>query len=356
MKSIILCITNDFNYDRRIKRSTDALRKQFNVRVFDRLIHSRSSSDTIRCWFSRGFLFYAEFNLRLLLKLLFNKVDIIGSIDYDTLPACTLAAKIKSCKLVFDAHELYEESMEIQSRKAIAKFWFGIGQICVPKVNRAYTVSHSLADYYMHLHRLPFQVIRNLPYSSQSVKTVGKADKKIIIYQGVLNKGRMLELLVKVTNYLPQNFQVWILGEGDCGIDLRKMAGERVVFKSWVTPENLMMHTAQSFLGYNLLDDSSQSYEFSLANKFFDYMHAGIPSLNSPFPEYERYNERYNCCYTKHVDGAEQLASWILEIDKEQTVYEEKCKNAQLAALDLNWQKEQNKLIRIYDFDRHTHI
>jgi glycosyltransferase involved in cell wall biosynthesis len=46
-------------------------------------------------------------------------------------------------------------------------------------------------------------------------------------------------------------------------------------------------------VGLNLLSSNSLNYKYSLANKFFDYLHAGVPSINMNFPVYRRICQAY---------------------------------------------------------------
>ena len=44
-------------------------------------------------------------------------------------------------------------------------------------------------------------------------------------------------------------------------------------------PEELRLITAEAYIGINLVENNGLSNYLSLANKFFDYIHAGIPQL-----------------------------------------------------------------------------
>src|SRR5688572_23248375 len=61
----------------------------------------------IYCFFTKGPLFYAEYNFRLLLYLLPLKVDCICAIDLDTILPCYYLSRFKGCKRLYDAHELF---------------------------------------------------------------------------------------------------------------------------------------------------------------------------------------------------------------------------------------------------------
>lgn len=347
-------MTSDILYDRRMLRTIKALEGEFEIEVITQNLHREQPEERsfeitkINSLFKHGLLFYAEYNLRIFVLLLVKSFDIICSVDFDTLPACSLAKRFKGKKLVFDAHEYFEESVEITDRRRVKSFWTWIGKVFVPTCNAAYTVSASIAEIYSKLHGLHFGVIRNLPNYEEFENWTSNHNAKIILYQGMLNEGRKLRDLVNASTLLPHDFQIWIIGEGDISSELKEMEAGEVRFFSWVSPEELSPLTRQASLGFNLLDSKSQSYYYSLANKFFDYMHAGVPSINNNFPEYARINERYNCCFLYDSQDSEQLADFIEDSINKSAEWQEKAKNSRLAARDLCWDKEEKKLLHLF--------
>ncbi|GLR16336.1 glycosyltransferase [Portibacter lacus] len=355
MKKITICITNDYVYDRRIQRCVETLKTHYDIEIICRNLHGENTDypdikvTRIRMLFNQGFLFYAFFNLRVFLMLLLRKIDIVVAVDYDTIIAAQLSSRFRGTKLVFDAHEFYEESIEIVHRKNVQKFWKWVGKKFVRKADSAYTVSGTIAQTYSEMHGIPFQTVRNVPYFHELSKIRNPHSKKVILYQGVINQGRKLDLLVDSAKYLPEDYEVWIIGEGDLSQVLREQSGENVVFHSWVHPDELYRLTEKATLAYNLLDDSSRSYYYSLANKFFDYIQAGIPSLNNSFPEYVKINERYNCCIITDVNNAQELAQNIMNLVENKQLLSEKRKNARIAAKDLCWENESKTLLKIFN-------
>src|SRR4051812_29245454 len=59
----------------------------------------------IRMLFQKKVLFYAEFNTRLFLRLLFTRGDIFLGNDLDVMPAVWLAGWIRRKPVVYDTHE-----------------------------------------------------------------------------------------------------------------------------------------------------------------------------------------------------------------------------------------------------------
>ena len=256
-------------------------------------------------------------------------------------------------KMAFDAHEYFEESVEIVNRRLIRNFWTFVGKYGVRKLALAYTVSESIAKIYTEQHKVNFQVIRNLPLKLNRIDN-RKHEKKIILYQGVLNEGRKLSMLIDSAKYLTEEFEIWLLGEGDDSEMLKAQAKSiksdcKVYFFSWITPIALREYTSQAFIGYNLLSEDSKSYYYSLANKFFDYMHNGVPSLNNKFPEYVHFNERYDCCFVEDIENASDLASFILKLGADEDLMANKQENSLFAAHDLTWENEEKKLLALYE-------
>ena len=155
--------------------------------------------------FEKGPLFYAEFNFRLFLRLLFSSAEIILSNDLDSLPASYLASKIRRKKLVYDSHEYFTEVPELINRPAIQNTWRRIEKAILPNLKNAYTVCDSIANAYNKQYGTTFQVIRNLPFRNDRIeipqdKIIQKEGAKIVLYQGALNLGRGLEYAIKQCN------------------------------------------------------------------------------------------------------------------------------------------------------------
>ena len=171
MQRIIVSVSNDLDTDQRVKKVCQTLFDLgFEVILIGRLLPNslplKRSYKTVRLqlFFNKGFLFYAELNIRLFFKLLFGKPDILLSNDLDTLLPNFLIHKILKIKLVYDSHELFTEIPELKNRPGIKKIWTTIEKSILPNVDNMYTVNSQIAAYYHSKYRIPVQVIRKLPY------------------------------------------------------------------------------------------------------------------------------------------------------------------------------------------------
>lgn len=249
------------------------------------------------CFFRKGKLFYLEYNLRLFFFLLTQKIDTINSVDLDTIIPGLLVARLRRKRIVYDAHEYYTETPEVVRRPAIQKVWEGVARLCIPRVDAAYTVGPALARIISRRYGIPFGCIRNLPYGKKPPTQPEKESPPVILYQGALNEGRGLEAMLTAMTSL-QEAQLWLTGEGDLSDFLRKQAKklqiqDRVRFLGYVRPEELADLTPRATIGLNLLENKGLSYYYSLANKAFDYLQAGVPALHMDFPEYRALYDTY---------------------------------------------------------------
>lgn len=312
----------------------------------------------IKCLFNKGKLFYLEYNIRLIFFLLTrSKLDAICSIDLDTLLAGTIVAKLRRNKLIYDAHEYFTEVPEIVGRPAVKKIWSWVANVCIPKVDLAYTVCQSLAKEFKQLYKTDFEVIRNLPFEKTNSEIVQKKEGQpfILLYQGMLNDGRGLEEMIQAMQYFDKNEVVfWVIGEGDLSIQLRQLSIElkvedKVVFHGFKDPSELRSITEQAHIGVNLLQNKGLNYYYSLANKFFDYVQAGKPSINMDFPEYKFHNRQREVSLLLEDLEIQKIVSNIRRLTDEEELYYKLQNNCIIAAKEWVWEKEEVRLKEIYD-------
>ncbi len=309
----------------------------------------------IKCIFKKGKLFYIEYNIRLIFYLLNQKFNTICSVDLDTLLAGGMVSKILNINLFFDAHEHFTEVPEVTNRKFTKYVWSKIAKIFIPKAKLCYTVGPALAQIFEELYNNKFEVILNVPIKNEpdSNNDISgyNINKPYILYQGALNKSRGLEQSILAMQQV-ENTLLVIAGEGDLSLELRDLViknnlENKVMFLGFIKPTELKKLTANAKIGLNLLEHNGESYYYSLANKFFDYLQAGVPCLCANFPEYIAINNQFNCCklINSEVDTIAKEISYLLN---NEAVYSLLSKNALEASENYNWSVEKDKLLKMY--------
>jgi len=178
-------------------------------------------------------------------------------------------------------------------------------------------------------------------------------DKKILILQGSgINVQRGSEEMVEAMKYI-DNAVLLVVGGGDVVDTLKQMAENselkgRVVFKPKQPYQKLMQLTTAADLGLTLDKDTNLNYRFSLPNKLFDYIHAGIPVLASPLPEIKKVIEEYDIGDFIPSHKPEEIAQKINQILADQDLLDKWKKNTTFAASNLTWQNEEIELREVY--------
>ncbi|HQV79301.1 MAG TPA: glycosyltransferase [Chitinophagales bacterium] len=358
MTRIICTVTNDLVYDQRMQRICTSLQNNsYAVELVGRKLSNSPSLQAhnfqqtrLNCWFTKGVLFYAEFNIRLFIFLLFSNYDIACGCDLDTLPAVVLASAIKRKKTVYDAHEYFTESPELIGRPIKKYIWNFIEKLFVPHVDIAYTVSKNIAQLFEKKYKTKFHVIRNLPY--KNTDNFYPTKNKILVYQGAVNIGRGLnELLLAMLKI--NHATCWIIGDGDEMYNVQNAVKElgltsKVKLLGKKKPDELKRLTHETYIGINLLENRGLSYYYSLGNKTFDYIQAGKPQVFIGFPEYIELNNKYKfgCVVDELIPDKIQLA--IDRLLNDDRLYQEIQQNCLRAREDLCWEKEELLLVSIY--------
>ncbi len=300
------------------------------------------------CFFKRGKAFYIEYNIRLFLYLLFQKMDGICAIDLDTILPCLYISKWKRIVRLYDAHELFCEMKEIVSRPTVYAAWKKIERLCVPQFTNGYTVNQQIADALHNLYGVQYEVIRNIArhehYEQQKTENY-------LLYQGAVNEGRAFETLIPAMKNI--DLPLWIVGIGNFLEQTKKLVAEhnlehKVFFKGNVLPNELKKITRSAFAGFTLFEKDAASNYYSLANRFFDYMQAGIPQICVNYPVYAELNNLYDFAVMIDNVKSETIAEAVKKLKDDSQLRDRLHKHASQAALILNWQNEQLKLVAFY--------
>lgn len=357
-------VINDLNTDQRVHRTCLTLQKQgYNVTLIGRKLPDSANLEkrTYACkrmflFFKKGPAFYLFFNIRLFLLLLTKKRGLLVANDLDTLLANYLISKIKDWPIVYDSHEYFTEVPELQDAPLKKKIWSALEKRIIPKLKYCITVNNSIARLYKEKYSTTFIVIRNLPLADKYSPLPKRedldlpVDKDIIILQGSgINMHRGAEEAVEAMQNI-NNAILLIIGGGDVINTLKKNVAthsldNKIKFIPKLPYEKLRDYTRNSTIGLSLDKDTNINYRYSLPNKLFDYIHCGVPVLGSNLPEVKNIIETYNVGQIINSHNPEEITNKInfMLSDKKQLMHWKE--NCTKAAAELNWDKEEKKLI-----------
>ncbi|MCS5663530.1 MAG: glycosyltransferase [Flavobacteriales bacterium] len=362
-----MSVTNDLTTDQRVKKVCESL----NALDYDILLIGRILPDSIKLnrpykckriklFFNKGFLFYAEYNLRLFFLLLFSKVDIFHANDLDTLLPNYLAARIRRKPIVYDSHEYFTGVPEIQNKTLVKNVWLTIERWIFPKLKYIFTVNQSIAQLYKEEYNKDLRILRNIPHKLQFKELKSKSelnipeDKDIIITQGAgINIDRGIEEAVEAMQYL-EDVCLMIIGNGDVIPKLKKRVLElklenSIIFRGRMPYHEMMQYTQHAQLGLTLDKNTNINYRFSLPNKLFDYIHAGIPILATKVIEIEKIINKYKIGLFIDNHEPKHIAQQIRLALNNKKLNTEWKSNINLAADELHWGSEEKILKEVYN-------
>jgi glycosyltransferase involved in cell wall biosynthesis len=365
-RRILFTVTNDLQFDQRMRRICGTLSNAgYDVTLIGRRPISPSSPLTQTPYtqiqlagliFTKGKLFYLEFNLRLLLFLLFKPCDAICSIDLDTAVPGIIAAKLRKKIHIFDAHELFTHVPEVARRPRIQAIWEKVQAFTFKHCDTAFTVGPAIARYFTEKYHKPVQVVRNMPRASVVAHTdtahfAAIENKKFILYQGALNEGRGLELLIQAMVNIP--CELVLAGEGDVSEPLRKLTQSlhlenKVHFLGMIPPHQLPALTKLAYIGFNVSENVGLSYYLSLNNKFFDYTQSHLPSLINPYPEYKQLLSEFQVGLLTEPT-VESIIEQASELLNNPSLYQELKSQCIAASEKWTWEQETPKLLSIFE-------
>jgi len=369
VKRVIVAVTNDLVTDQRVHKVCQFLeRTGFDVLLVGRkqrksLPLEKRSYQTARMklLFESGPLFYAEYNIRLFLFQLFHRSQLLVANDLDTLLATWLASRIKRNPVVYDSHEYYCGTPELVSRPFVQGIWRRIERWIFPKLKDVITVNDSIAGLYEQEYGKKLHVVRNIPRKqnfqvSETRKELGLAEEKnILLLQGAgINIDRGVEELVEAMQYVNKNVLLLIVGSGDV-IDILKKnvkelgLQEKVCFIPKVPFQKLKAYTANADFGLTVDKDTNINYRYSLPNKLFDYIHAGIPVIASRLTEIEKIITQYNIGTFIENHDRQHIAEVLNDAVKDKEKQGTWKQNLAKAKNNLVWEKEEITLQNIYE-------
>lgn len=368
MKRVIVSVINDLVTDQRVNKSCLTLQKAgFEVLLVGR--RQRKSPDMderpyrsrrMKLIFEKGPLFYAEYNIRLFLFLLFHRADCLLSNDLDTLLPSFLISKIKGTKLIYDSHEYFTEVPELVNRPKVQRIWRMIEEFVLPKMKEMITVNESIANLFREKYGIKVHVIRNIPMRKMLPEPTTREalglpdDKHILILQGSgINIHRGSEELVDAMKYI-DNCVLLIIGGGDVLPILKQKVAEnhwddRVRFYPRMPYKDMMAITCLAKIGFTLDKNTNLNYLFSLPNKLFDYIQAGVPIVASHLPEIERIIKDYNIGAFIEKHEPEHIAEIVKKVISDEETLKTWKNNLNFAAQDLCWENEEKILLEIYE-------
>jgi len=364
---VAFSVTNCICFDQRVLKMAESVSSMnFGITLVGRKKGRRCETDSVsfrtkrfRMIFKKGFLFYMFFNIRLFIYLLFHKFDILVANDLDTLLPNFIVSKLKKIPLVYDSHEYFTGVPEIQDRPFVKWVWKSIEKMIFPKLKSVITVCDSIADLYESQYKIKPIVVRNagknagelVPFSRSEVG-VDENDLLLIIQGTGINIDKGSEELIDAVGITP-GVSLLIIGSGDVipklkqNVDNLKLK-QKVIFVPPVNWETLLRYTKMADAGMILEKDTNLNYRYSLPNKLFDYLAAGIPVIASDLPETRKIILGTSSGILIDKVDPERISQSLTEFKNNSAMRAQLRENAVMASSAFTWESESEKVKNLY--------
>ncbi|HOS72328.1 MAG TPA: glycosyltransferase, partial [Bacteroidales bacterium] len=124
---------------------------------------------------------------------------------------------------------------------------------------------------------------------------------------------------------------------------------DRILFLDMMPWEELMKYTRSADAGLSLDKDTNMNYRFSLPNKLFDYISAGIPVIAGNLPEVAGIIKKYDCGIIIPEITPEAIAEAVETLKNDRELLNKLRRNVVYASEDLSWEKESEKVKKFYE-------
>lgn len=291
---------------------------------------------------------YLEWRRALLALAAEIKPKIVVAHSLGPLAACVSVKRRLGARLLYDAHELETERNGLGGVAKILDKW--VERRLIRHCDAVTVVCDSIADWYeRRYHRGRPVVVRNVPEVKGGRPDPNPhlwrgrfgipADHLIFIYQGGLFRGRRIEQLLRVFAQAKPNRHIVFMGYGEMRMEVENAAIQfpNIHYLPAVKPDEVLRHTAGADVGLVGVENICLSYYYSLPNKLFEFLLAGLPSLMPNFPEMVRLTAGSGCGWVVTEDDAAWLEA-VNALTPEQIAAGKAA--ARKAGAELSWQRE----------------
>lgn len=366
---LIFTVTNDLSFDQRMQRICGSLAAAgYRVTLVGRqLPHSRPLA--AEAWqqvrlpvaATSGKQFYWQYNKALYKWLMqqFAGTDAsqtaICAIDLDTIVPVYMASRRTGALRVYDAHELFTELTEVKRRPLIYQVWRLVERLMVPRFERGYTVNSFIAGELQRRYGVQYAVVRNMPLPAGGAEAddewppeLPPLPDRFLLYQGAVNEGRAFDKLIPAMREVA--LPLVVAGDGNYMQQLRQLVHahqlqDKVILLGMQPPALLRHITRLAHAGITLFDNSGLNQYYSLANRFFDYVQAGIPQLCNDYPEYRRLCEQFEVALLLQPLEQQHIAAALNKLCLDDVLYQRLKQQAMAASRQWHWQQEEKQLL-----------
>lgn len=306
-----------------------------------------------------------SFQLRSARTLRAWRPDLVHANDADTLLPAWRVGRSLGVPYLFDAHEIWTARVKAGSRPVARRWEAWVEKRLAPRAAGVTTVSGSIVDWLHRELRLATAptLVRNVPVGPAPVVSDPDATgrlrelaglgpgTRVVAYCGAITVNRGIEQTLDALELLDPSTHLVLLGRGSqvyrAVLDARVAEaglGDRVHFVGIVPSAEVPATLRDADASVIFSRPVTLNQRFSLPNKLFESIHAGLPVAASDLPDIASVVSATGAGQVFDIDDAQTTADAIAAVIAGADGYRAA---SAAAARTLTWQNEVDGLLRL---------
>ena len=357
MKKIVSYVWNDWDQDDRVKKKTLSLSKKYKVKVYSVCKGNKNFSKKINdnldvefISFKNSFFWFWNrlINNKNFWRKYVEKADIYDCNDPDTLEAGVMGKKKFNGKIVYDSHE-YWRGIRRRESTFLYTLYSYIGNTIhyfrqeklIHMTDRIITVSNSIFKIIKETYKKPTYLIMNIsPKLNIDLDYEQKLKDKIIVFVG--NKYRLG--VESVLNYFKsEGYKVIVIGNAP-------KTNPDFEYTGFLEKEKFMKIISKALLGVVYTERTCKSIEYSMPNKLFEYIQAGIvPIVNIETIDTSDFVREHDIGFA--INTLKYAIHSKIILSQSNVALRHFQDNIKLIRNKYTWEVQEPKLFEVYDFE-----
>lgn len=292
-------------------------------------------------------------NVNLIDRIKNKKYDLIIVHHLKLLPIAFAFAQ--NAKVIFDAHEYYTEMYNDSPlwNFFMKKYYNWISHTYINRCNMVIAVNESMQRLYERHYHTPATFITNASNYAELQPIPTDYNNIKIIHHGLASRSRKLELMIEMAKFLDERFTLTLILQkinysSRKYVDyLAKLAAgsKKIIFMDIIPQRDLIRFCNNYDIGLFFMPPSNINEEYSLANKFFQYIQSRLMLAVSPLPEMKRLVELYDLGVVSTDYNAKSMADALNMLTPVQIMHHKKMSH--VAATSLSSEANKSKFLQL---------
>lgn len=253
---------------------------------------------------------YVEWSWRIIREYRRKEVAVIHCHSMLPLLLACLLKSMTGARLVYDAHELETEKYGLHGRRQRIARW--LENALIKHCDAVLVVSPSIEHWYRQRYPdTPVVLVRNVPLAAPTLtpypwreELAIPEDALLFIFIGGLTQSRGIPAMLEAFGRKECRHHLLFMGAGAFESDVRevKQRASNIHLRPPVPMREVLNRAAGADVGMCLIEETCLSYRYSLPNKLFESLQAGLPVITADLPDQKALLEEAEAGWTCAVE------------------------------------------------------